>query len=76
MFARGVAIEPQSVRFHANLGEALRTIRRFDEALVHLRKAVTLAPTDVPAWNSLGLVAFAIWADMPPPSMPIAWPSG
>ena len=62
MFARGVAIEPDSVRFHANLGEALRTIRRFDQALDHLRKAVALGPTDVQAWNSLGLVAFDLAA--------------
>jgi tetratricopeptide (TPR) repeat protein len=60
IFARGVAIDPQSVRFQANLGEALRVIRKFDQALDHLKKAVAIGPTNVPAWNSLGLVAFAL----------------
>ena len=57
---RGVAIEPQSVRFQANLGEALRTTRRFDQALDHLRKAVALDPADVQAWNSLGMLSFDV----------------
>ena len=38
-FFRGMALAPESVRFHANLGESLRTIKRFDQALWHLRKA-------------------------------------
>ena len=38
-------------------GEALRTIRRFDQALDHLRRAVALSATDVQAWNSLGLLS-------------------
>ena len=58
LFARGVAIDPSSARFHANLGESLRTIQRLDQALDHLRKAAALDPSDVQAWNSLGLVAF------------------
>jgi tetratricopeptide (TPR) repeat protein len=52
-----VAIDPSSARAHANLGEALRTIRRHDQALDHLRKAATLDSMNVQAWNSLGLVA-------------------
>ena len=60
VFARRGGVEPESVRFQANLGEALRTIGKFDQALAHLEQAVAIAPTNVPAWNSLGLVAFAL----------------
>ena len=45
LFARGVAICPLSARFHANLGEALRSINRLDQALSHLRRATELDPT-------------------------------
>ena len=58
MFARCVAIDPKSAGFHGNLGEALRTMRQFHPASVHLRKAVQLDPTNVQAWNSLGLLSF------------------
>src|SRR5579871_3374543 len=47
LFERGVVIAPESDRFHANLGEALRTMKRFDPALFHLRKAVALDPNAV-----------------------------
>ncbi len=57
-FGRGVRLAPQSARFHANLGETLRTVNQLDRALTHLRQAAALDPTDVQAWNSLGLVAF------------------
>ena len=39
---RGVGVRPDSVRLHANLGEALRILGRLDEALDHLRKALAL----------------------------------
>ncbi len=58
LFARCVAIDPKSAGFHGNLGEALRTMKQFHPASVHLRKAVELDPTSVQAWNSLGLLSF------------------
>ena len=59
LFARGVAICPDSARFHANLGEALRSTDRPDEALSHLRRATELDPTIPHAWNSLALLAYS-----------------
>ncbi len=53
-----MAIDPKSAGFHGNLGEALRTMKQFHPASVHLRKAVELDPTSVQAWNSLGLLSF------------------
>ena len=59
LFARGVAIRPQSARFHANLGEALRFLDRTDLALTHLRRATELDPKLPHAWNSLALLAYS-----------------
>ena len=57
LFASGVAIYPDSARFHANLGEALRSTGRVDEALIHLRRATELDRSLPHAWNSLALLA-------------------
>jgi predicted Zn-dependent protease len=57
LFARGVAFWPDSARFHASTGEALRSTGRPDEALSHLRRATVLDATLAHAWNSLGLLA-------------------
>ena len=59
LFARGVAIRPQSARCHANLGEALRCLDRTDLALTHLRRATELDPKLPHAWNSLALLAYS-----------------
>ena len=59
LFARGVAILPDSARFHANLGEALRSTDRLDQALPHLRRATELDATLPHAWNSLALLAYS-----------------
>ena len=59
LFGKGVALRPGSARFHANLGEALRTTDREDEAVAHLRRATELDPKLPHAWNSLALVALS-----------------
>jgi tetratricopeptide (TPR) repeat protein len=57
LFGRGVALQPQSARLQANLGEALRAARQIDKAREHLGAAVALDPSLAQAWNSLGLLA-------------------
>ncbi len=59
LFARGVVILPESARFHANLGEALRSTDRTEQALPHLRRATELDGTLPHAWNSLALLAYS-----------------
>jgi tetratricopeptide (TPR) repeat protein len=59
LFARGVAVCPDSARFHANLGEALRTTDRPEQALAHLRRAKELNPSLPQTWNSLALLAYS-----------------
>ena len=59
LFGRGAALCPLSARFHANLGEALRSTDRPDQALPHLRRATELDPTLPHAWNSLALLAYS-----------------
>ncbi len=57
LFAQGAALCPGSARFHANVGEALRSLDKPDEALAHLRRATELDPKLPHAWNSLALLA-------------------
>ena len=38
LFARGVTIRPEAADFHANLAEALRILKRDDEAIDHARR--------------------------------------
>jgi tetratricopeptide (TPR) repeat protein len=59
LFARGVAICPDSARFHANLGEALRSTDQLDQALAHIRRATELNPSLPHAWNSLALLSYS-----------------
>ena len=54
----GLAVQPDSPRLHAYLGEALRVQKRFDLAYQHLRQALTVDPTMAHAWNGLGLLAY------------------
>ncbi len=57
LFARGIALLPGSARFHANVGESLRSLDKPDEALAHLRLATEIDPKLPHAWNSLALLA-------------------
>ena len=57
LFSRGLAIQPDSPRLHANLGEVLRLLGRLDEAMAHLRRATELDPAFAQSWGSLGLLA-------------------
>ena len=59
LFARGVALCPESARFHANLGEACARPTGPTQALSHLRRATELDPTLPHAWNSLALLAYS-----------------
>jgi tetratricopeptide (TPR) repeat protein len=42
--------EPDNLWAHRNLGAGLMRLKRFPEALGHLRRATELAPQDQPAW--------------------------
>ena len=55
---RGVATDPESPRFHTKLGANLPQLERFDQAEVHIQKAIELDPALPDAWNSLGRLAF------------------
>src|SRR5262249_44316884 len=48
---------PEAAGFHANLGEALRVLRRSEEAAGHIRRALELDPAQPDAWNTRGLLA-------------------
>jgi tetratricopeptide (TPR) repeat protein len=56
LFARGVTVRPDAADFHANLAEALRILKRSQQALKHVRKALALDPALPDAWNTLGLL--------------------
>jgi Flp pilus assembly protein TadD len=43
-----------SAHGHYLRGEALRTLERYEEALLPLRRAATLAPTSIHVWLALG----------------------
>ena len=57
LFAQGVVIRPDAAGFHANLGEALRILKRFDEAAGPIHRALELDPALADAWNTRGLLA-------------------
>jgi tetratricopeptide (TPR) repeat protein len=57
LFAQGVEISPQEAGVHANLGEVLRVIKRFDQAADHIGRALVLDPALPEAWNTRGLLA-------------------
>ena len=58
MFARLVAIRPDTAASHVNLAETLRLLRRYGEAAQSVRKALRLNSTRPDAWNISGLIAF------------------
>ena len=57
LFAQGVVIRPDAAGFHANLGEALRILKRFDKAAGPIHRALELDPALADAWNTRGLLA-------------------
>jgi tetratricopeptide (TPR) repeat protein len=57
LFSKAATLRPGTPLLHANLGEALRVMKRLDEASAELQKAYRLDPTLFQTWNSLGLLA-------------------
>ena len=53
---RAADAKPEASKIHANLGHALRTIGRFDEAAASLERAISLRPNYALAINNLGIV--------------------
>ena len=51
---RAVALLPQDVEAHSNLGAALRRAGRLDAAMASLRRALQLRPDIAEVWNNLG----------------------
>jgi tetratricopeptide (TPR) repeat protein len=54
LLRKAVELDPGRVEFVSALGYTLLESGRADEAIVHLKAAVALAPELAPAWNNLG----------------------
>jgi superkiller protein 3 len=55
LFQHMLALTPNAVPVHNNLGMALYSRGRFDDAISHYRRALQLQPDDAKAYNNLGL---------------------
>ncbi len=55
LIGKAIAVAPNSPDFHANYGEALRSLGRDEEAIAACGKAIALNPHQVSAYNNLGL---------------------
>ena len=55
-YQKALEIKPDNIEAHANLGNALLGLGRWDEALEHLRKVVELSPEGAVPRNTLGAV--------------------
>jgi Flp pilus assembly protein TadD len=53
-YKRAIALKPDFVEAHNNLGDVLNSKRRLDEALICFLKAILLNPRSVHAYNNLG----------------------
>ena len=51
-----MAIQPDLTLAHYNLGNALRSCGRLDEAIAEYQKALKIEPDDADAHNNLGVV--------------------
>ena len=58
MLRKALEVDPDLAKTHFFLGTALRALGRYDEALVHLRRASALYPRDRVVLNQLGRVLF------------------
>lgn len=56
LISRAIAINCAAPEYHNNLGNALRSLHRLDEAAGSYRKALRLAPRSAEAHNNLALV--------------------
>jgi Flp pilus assembly protein TadD len=59
LFQHMLALTPNAVPVHNNLGMALYSRGRFDDAISHYRRALQLQPDDAKAYNNLGLALMA-----------------
>lgn len=55
LIGAAIAQRPTDARFHNNLGEALRALRRPDDALAAYDRAIALRPDYAEAWNNRAL---------------------
>ena len=55
-----LAKKPQSIRVRVSLANALSDLGKSDEALVHYREALRLAPDQADAWNGIGAQLIAL----------------
>jgi protein O-GlcNAc transferase len=58
MIGRAIAISPQVPAFHSNLGNALRQMRRFEDAAKAYREAIRISPNFAAAHINLGNILF------------------
>src|SRR5207249_2449817 len=55
LLAQAVALQPNSAIYQANLGEALRLVGRFNEALLALQASLRINPNDPNVLSNAGL---------------------
>ena len=58
MLRKALTIDPNLAKTHYFLGTALKSLGRYDEALMHLRRAAALYPRDRVVMNQAGRVLF------------------
>ncbi len=56
LITRAIALRPDAAAYHANLAEAQRSLRQFEQAAANCRTALALEPEYPEALNNLGLV--------------------
>ena len=59
LLRRAISINPNNQGYHANLGEAYRQAKRFDEALAAFERSIALEPANPMAFYHKGLVLIA-----------------
>ena len=62
-YRRALELQPNYVRVHCNLGNSLKKLNRFDEALISYRRAIELDPNYVDAHNNIARPFCKTWAD-------------
>jgi len=56
LIAEAIKLNPNSAGAHSNLGNGLRDLRRFDDALASFDKAIALKPDYAESYNNRGIV--------------------
>ena len=60
LLAKAVALDPNYAPAHGNLGNGLRDLKRFDEALESYDRAIALQPDFAEAWGNRGNALIAL----------------